>query len=270
MSGSGSPEAWPAGTSPFKGCKVCRTPAPYFGVVDFNKSCEEARGLKLPLSGQAVYYRRCPSCGFVFTDAFDTWSRSEFQERIYNAAYAQVDPDYSKVRPGKNAQLIARLFGTHREAISVLDYGGGNGYLAECLRRVGFSTCDTYDLFTPGLDMPPVRKYNLVTCFETLEHVPDPAACVRAIAASLDDEGLAMFSTLVQPNDFEKHGLSWWYVGPRNGHISIYSVRSLRMLWGAEGCVFASSNQDLHFAFRKLPGFASEAIKINQSPPQSP
>ena len=60
-----------AATSP---CKICGGAAALYGVVDFHKSCVEVQGARLPLSGVPIYYRRCASCEFLFTDAFDGWS----------------------------------------------------------------------------------------------------------------------------------------------------------------------------------------------------
>ena len=85
-------------------CKICGGQAGLFGVVDFAKSCEEARGKRLPLSGTPVYYRRCRTCSFLFTDAFDNWSEADFKASIYNADYIEVDPDYREVRPNNNAK----------------------------------------------------------------------------------------------------------------------------------------------------------------------
>ncbi|HEX3710855.1 MAG TPA: class I SAM-dependent methyltransferase [Pseudolabrys sp.] len=232
-------------------CKVCRSPAPLFGAADFNKSCEERRGVRLPHYGFAVYYRRCPSCGFLFTDCFDRWSHAEFRQHIYNSAYVQVDPDYKEKRPLEAATLIAGLFEARKTTLSVLDYGGGSGLFAERLRMSGFSDCNTYDPFTPGFDKPPDKTYGLITCFETLEHTPDPTACVQAIGESLRPDGLVVFSTLVQPPEFEKLGINWWYVAPRNGHISIHSAKSLALLWEAQGFALTSVSGDVHIARRK-------------------
>jgi len=83
-------------------CKICGGAAPLYGVVDFNKSCEEANGLKLSLAGVPVYYRRCANCHFVFTDAFDDWGADQFKTHIYNDDYRMVDPDYKTTRPRGN------------------------------------------------------------------------------------------------------------------------------------------------------------------------
>src|SRR5580698_7926076 len=75
-------------------CKICSAPSPLYGVVDFNKSCIEQQGRKLPLSGHPIYFRRCQQCGFTFTTAFDGWDLDAFCRNIYNDEYVVVDPDY--------------------------------------------------------------------------------------------------------------------------------------------------------------------------------
>ena len=108
-------------SSMVKACKVCGCPSPLFGVVDFNKSCIEAQGRRLSLSGIPIYYRRCPTCRFVFTDAFDTWSEQAFLKHIYNENYVVVDPDFVEVRPSLNAQAIGLAFAASRSEIRILD-----------------------------------------------------------------------------------------------------------------------------------------------------
>src|ERR1700753_889039 len=88
-------------------CKICGGPSPLFGVVDFHKSCIEAQGHRLLLSGRPISYRRCTACGFAFTEEFDDWSAEAFLAHIYNSSYVQVDPDYAAARPLRNAQAVA-------------------------------------------------------------------------------------------------------------------------------------------------------------------
>jgi len=243
-------------------CKICRKPAPLIGVVDFNKNCEEHRGLNLPLSGYAIYYRRCVSCDFLFTDYFDDWDNNEFRSHIYNAEYVNVDPDFVSARPLGNARFLIDLFGRQASSLSVLDFGGGNGQLGASLRTAGFMVADTYDPFMPPHDQLPTRRYNIITCFETLEHSRDPTGSAAEIAGYLEDDGLIIMSTLVQPTEFSKVGLSWWYVGPRNGHISLQSYKSLAHLWASMGFSIVSRNANIHIAFRKIPPFAKNVIIV--------
>lgn len=242
-------------------CKICGQPAALCGVVDFNRPCQIDGGAKLPLVGVPVYYRRCGGCGFLFTDAFDDWGHAEFRQHIYNDDYAAVDPDYREARPRANASLVQKLFDSAKADIRVLDYGGGNDVLCAALRSAGFAAAVTYDPFVPEHAHAPEGTFNLVTCFETLEHMPDPLAGMRDIVARLAEPGLVLFSTLRQPADFEKLGVNWWYVGPRNGHISMFSGSALAKAWGQHGCKVLSFNDVLHVAFRTLPEFARRLLK---------
>jgi len=242
-------------------CKICGAAAPLYGVVDFHKSCTTAGSTRLPLSGIPVYYRRCSACSFLFTDAFDDWGHGEFKTHIYNDGYTEIDPDYMDFRPRVNADTVERLFRAHRAQIRLLDYGGGNDILCSVLRSAGFPAAVTYDPFTADHARRPEGTFDLVTCFETIEHVPDPMSGIAAMLANLAEPGLIMFSTMLLPKDFDKLGLNWWYVGPRNGHVSISSHNALMLAWGRHGYRTASFNDNLHFAFRTLPNFASHLIK---------
>lgn len=234
-------------------CKICDGPANLFGVVDMNRPCQIAHVPNAPLSGVPIYYRRCADCGFLFTDAFDDWSIEQFRTHIYNDGYEAVDPDYRIKRPTDNAAAIARFWGPHKAGMRVLDYGGGNDVLCAGLRAQGFGEAVTYDPMVPEHAARPEGKFDLVTCFETLEHVPDPLATIGAIAACLAEPGGVFYSTLTQPDDFDTQGMGWWYVGPRNGHISIYTKHALALAWNKFGFKTAPLNSGTHLAFKTLP-----------------
>jgi SAM-dependent methyltransferase len=211
-------------------CKICGGPAPLFGVVDFHQSCEQVRGVQFRLSGLPIYYRRCGNCNFLFTDAFDDWTVEQFKTHIYNEEYKLVDPDYSDFRPRENARAVVLLWGPLRIATAV-----------------------TYDPMVSQYAERPGGKFDLVTSFETLEHLPDPLAGIRSIVELAADPGLVLFSTLLQPADFDRQRLSWWYVGPRNGHVSLFSRQALKIAWERYGYRVASLGDNVHFAFRNLP-----------------
>src|ERR1700722_3401805 len=185
-------------------CKICAGPSPLFGVVDFQKSCIEAQGKRLALSGCPVYYRRCQNCGFVFTPAFDERDFAAFRKYIYNDGYIVVDPDYAALRPAGHAKLIAGSFPDARSSIRILDYGGGEGLLASRLRDEGFSAT-TFDPFS-SFDNLPGEKFDLITSFEVMEHVPSPQQTVATMVKLLEPQGVILFSTLVQPAGFEQIG----------------------------------------------------------------
>lgn len=235
-------------------CKICKKPSPLFGVIDFHKSCVEAKGKRLSLSGYPVYYRRCTGCGFLFTTAFDQWTHADFSTYIYNADYLLVDPDFVAVRPLTNAALIASTFRLSQHSIRILDYGGGMGLVAEQLRSQGFSAT-TYDPFT-SFNALPSEPFDLISCFEVLEHVPFPAETVATMVSLLKRSGAILFSTLLQPTDIESIGLNWWYAGPRNGHLSLYTKQSLASLFAPHGLHVGSFSDVLHIAYAEVPPFA--------------
>jgi len=109
---------------------------------------------------------------------------------------------------------IARLSGK-----SVLDVGCGGGILAEAMARRG-ARVKGIDLSEKALKVAQLHllesklpvdyehvsvealaarepaRYDVVTCMELLEHVPDPASMVSACAAAVRPGGIAFFSTI--------------------------------------------------------------------------
>jgi hypothetical protein len=63
----------------------------------------------------------------------------------------------------------------------VLDNGGRNDVFCTALRANGFPVAVTHDPMVPEYARRPDGKFDLVTCFETLEHLPDPTAGVSQI-----------------------------------------------------------------------------------------
>lgn len=236
-------------------CKVCGSPSLLYGVVDFHKSCIEAQGKRLAVSGRPIYYRRCQRCGFVFTTAFDAWDFDAFRKHIYNDDYVIVDPDYVEVRPAGNASVIASSFPDAKGSMTVLDYGGGAGLLAARLREQGFSA-KTYDPFSEFNELPSER-FDLITSFEVMEHVPSPVKTVAEMVGLMKKPGAILFSTLVQPANIDQIGLNWWYASPRNGHISLYSIASLALLFQPHGMKVGSFSENLHIAYGEIPPFAA-------------
>lgn len=236
-------------------CKICQSPSQLFGVVDFNKSCLEQRGERLPLTGFAVYYHRCSECGFLFTVAFDEWPADAFRQLIYNDQYVVVDPDFVERRPTENAKTVGETLRDFRSTVRLLDYGGGTGLFAQRMREDGFRAT-TYDPFGTFAQMPK-ESFNFITCFEVMEHVPLPEETVATMAAMLEPEGIILFTTLLQPPEIDQKRLQWWYAGPRNGHISLYSAASLVRLFRRHGLRVGSLHDGAHVAYRELPEFGT-------------
>ncbi|MDH3584359.1 MAG: class I SAM-dependent methyltransferase, partial [Phycisphaerae bacterium] len=124
---------------------------------------------------------------------------------------------------------------------------------------------DLYDPFQDEHSARPSGTFNLILCFEVLEHVPDPTGTLQDICSFLDDDsGLILFSTVLTPADIDRVKVGWWYIAPRNGHVSIYSRKSLGTVLRKCGLHLASASQGLHFAFRQVPEFAKHILKAKK------
>jgi hypothetical protein len=241
----------------FTACKCCGTPSPLFGVVDFNKNCEAIRGRDpLELSGVPVYYHRCPKCQLIFTIAFDKFTPEDFQKYIYDEEYALIDPDFAEARPRSYAQFLNHLFSRTRE-VPIVEYGGGNGNLSQLLRDYGYRNVHTYDPAVPKFAKKPECHYDCVLCLEVLEHNPDPKSVMADVHSLMAEEGLIIFSTLLQPDDIEQQGIRWWYLAPRNGHCCMFTRQSLQEIIHPYGLQLQSFNEGLHVLYRDVPDFAS-------------
>jgi 2-polyprenyl-6-hydroxyphenyl methylase/3-demethylubiquinone-9 3-methyltransferase len=239
-------------------CKCCGASAVPYGVVDFNKNCELFRRNALGISCVPIYYHRCRECRFIFTTALDHFTEDDFRRYVYNDEYPLIDPDYAEERPTKHAALLLRLFAGARPE-RILDYGGGNGLLADLLRAGGFSDVETYDPFVPRFSARPADRFDCIVCFEVFEHSTVPDRTLADIAGFLTDSGFIILSTLLQPDDIDKYGLNWWYAAPRNAHVSLYSSASLQTVVRRLGFEVASLSQSYHVLYRQVPDFMNRS-----------
>jgi hypothetical protein len=237
-------------------CKVCNTDSPLLGVVDFSRSCEDVTHKAAPLTGIPIYYHRCPSCGFIFTTAFDNFTSADFAYWIYNDRYVEADHDYFDFRPRYNAQVLTQMFGARKD-VPILDYGGGTGKLAETLRAGGFSRVDVYDPFVDQFSVRPQERYPLVVAFEVVEHSTRPREVFADMVSLTAPGGLTIVSTRLQPWDIDRLGVQWWYASPRNGHVSLHSQKSLQILATEHGLrVRSDPSRTWHMLGGEIPDFA--------------
>jgi SAM-dependent methyltransferase len=223
------------------------------GCVDAGRSCEVNRGAYMQLSGNPVYYHRCQSCGFIFTDAFDDWSLHDFRREIYNADYAAADPDHAD---GSRARLNAALtenalaqLGAHR-VLNFGGHGGSDGRLTAELIARG-RDAHSWDPASDAARNPGIATgtFDLVTAFGVFEHTPTPVATAAEALSFVRPGGQLLFSTLLL-DDVGRQATDHWYIAPRNGHISLHTSASLKALFARLNWGVRSFNSNLHVAER--------------------
>ena len=203
-----------------------------FDTVDFNKFCDVEHFDHFGWAGQPVVYLRCQICSFIHTSFFDDWTTADFQRFVYNNDYVKVDGEYESVRP----ELVAKSFRLRLdgcEEARILDYGSGAGVFVDRLRADGFAHVDGYDPFSHPT--PPDGLYDIITCFEVIEHAPDPRVTLADMRRYLAPGGCIILSQTLQPPNILSLRGNWWYVAPRNGHISMFTEEALLRLGRLEG-----------------------------------
>lgn len=204
-------------------CKVCGHKAIHYVNLDIMLG-----GNNNPFTnaGVMVEYVRCTYCGFIFCPELCSWTKQQFLDNIYNDGYVRVDPDYISARSGMIAHWYKGAYPDKSK--TMLDYGAGNCGFAKNLNSVGYN-CESWDTMwgTPA----PNKQYDIVTCFEVFEHVPDPIETLKEIMQFVAPGGKLVFSTLMNNGMIvNRPETGFWYMVPRNGHICMHSYESLNYL----------------------------------------
>lgn len=225
-------------------CKLCNGKAARIGAVDFNRTNLDPS--PFPHAGIDVGYCQCRKCGFAWAPMLDAWSDADFRRYIYNPAIQLIEtPENAAQRSDNIISLLKRWF-PGRDRLRFLDYGCGPGELTEKLRAEGFDAVG-YDRFYSGFEQRPQTTFDVVTCFEVMEHISRPAREVKDLLSFLAPHGVVVMGTFLTPIPMR---LDWWYVSPRSGHISFYTVAALKELYGKCGCHVASDGNLIHLAYR--------------------
>jgi 2-polyprenyl-6-hydroxyphenyl methylase/3-demethylubiquinone-9 3-methyltransferase len=221
-------------------CKICGRPAMFRDVTDFQK-CVGVYAFGP--SGITLTWHACDSCGFLFTPFFDDWSAADFARYIYNDDYPLVDPHYTGERPRAVARVMAGLLSGH-ESARILDYGGGLGMMAEAMGELGFRHVVSYDPFS--IPARPLGRFDIIICNEVIEHTVSPLATIEEIRSMLAEDGCIVLGEVLQPPDIGDLGASWWYIAPRNGHVSTFSAQTFATIAAGCGMIFHRGAGSLH------------------------
>ena len=242
--------------APTADCKCCGAESPLFGVVDFHKNCRFRVPGVLPLSGsRRSTTTGAPPAGFCSRRRLTTGRRKSSAGTSTTTSTSRWTPTFWGRGLTATPRRSGRCSAARRRPGCWTTAAGRACWRSACGRRA-FPTSQTYDPFVPEHARRPQGCFDCIVSFEVMEHSPRPRETLAEMDSLLAEDGLILFSTLVQGADFEKEGMDWWYVGPRNGHVSLFSRPSLRHIAEPMGFQFGSFSDGLHVLFRQVPDFA--------------
>jgi glycosyltransferase involved in cell wall biosynthesis len=149
------------------------------------------------------------------------------------------------------ADLLARL--AVSESDICVDFGGGNGLFSRMMRDKGFNFF-CFDRYVDPFYVPHhaagdhgIKHATVVTCFEVLEHLPEPAKDLMEIFSYQPDLLIATTST------YQGQGAEWPYLSVENGqHVFFYSAPALGQIAEAYGYHLITTGS-LHLFCRRQP-----------------
>ena len=223
-------------------CPVCENIVRPYAYYDSNKSCNNG----LPPSGHNVLYVKCTQCKFVCCPEMYSWDVEKFKHKIYNDDYIKVDPEYTGERSKRMAEWFATKYA--KRDSNILDYGAGNGSFALSLHDMGYNHLVSWD---PMWGVEPsmfwAGRFDVITAFEVFEHTPTPLATLKQMKEWLSPGGIIIISTLVN----DTHPADFWYIAPRNGHISCHSKSSLESLFSRAGMSVYHQCESIHIGLQR-------------------
>jgi len=214
-------------------CKICDGPAPHV----FDLPARKATGGDLVPAdddGRLAHFYECERCRFLFSDVKDV--DDGFYEHGYTGTMYSPEPG-SEIQYMRLIHMATQLL--DRKPLwscRILDYGCGVGHFVKTARQYLGMSVYGYDLAQNGgneaddhiFSSLPDMRFDIIVAREVVEHFVNPRDSFATMKRLLNPGGVIAFQTnLYEPG---VHDRTWGYIGPLNGHISLYSKGALRAL----------------------------------------
>lgn len=258
-------------------------------------ACGGARSREVFTSYDSHRFDECDACGCWFTPKHVDWSTFEaFFERCpegaalarsmmaYRDQAATREADMQRI--GRYLDDLLPVLGREGRPLRYLDAGCGVGHSLRAGRARGLEVqgveVDTNAMALARADGLPVAgagdpvpagPYQLLSFWETLEHIADPLAALNAYLPYLDDRGLVAI-TIPNLNALETRALrescSWVHGGYNTpGHVNLFHPRSMSALLSRAGLTlldaqgeFSGNPENLFACLLGLSGGAFDVL----------
>lgn len=217
-------------------CNICGNITESLGFVPFDKNA-----VNLPIvDNTSIEYVRCTKCYSISCPTMLQWTPEDLNTKIYNEDYLKYDPEYGGTRAYNNSTFLLELFKFKKKQFSHLDYGSGQGDLSTYLLSRGWDST-SYDPYSNNIKS--TNTFDFITAFEVFEHSLNIDSTIKEIKALLNRDGVILFTTLFA----DKYTtIDWWYILPRNGHISIVSESGMKILAKQNNLFIHSISESIH------------------------
>ena len=244
---------------------------------DLGIRCTACRNSKstIILRKESLSLQKCLECGTIFLGEYSDVYVQELYD--YYDKYANLGKEdvFDPITTSRCQELLSWFsrFGTGREVLDVgcglgqfVEVANRSGWIAEGLERskgaVNFARRQGLAVreldFLSGEIEP--NSFDLVTLFEVIEHVPNPAEFLHRAGEVVRPGGLVYLTT---PNfaslDRFLLGKDWKIIHPE--HLTYFTPRTLRDLVRKTGCF-----ETLHFETRNLSMAALQVLSCGLYP----
>jgi hypothetical protein len=187
-------------------------------------------------------YRLCEQCRFLYVES------PQWLEEAYKIPINVSDTGIMARSLGLSRIMSVLLYFLFNKKGKFLDYAGGYGILTRLMRDIGFDFY-WYDPYSPNLMargfelVNDMSNFELLTCFEVLEHLVNPLEEMEKMFHFSDS---ILLTTLLLPANIPEPK-DWAYYGLNHGqHISFYSFSTMQFIAKKLGCNLYSNRKDIH------------------------
>ena len=209
-----------------------------------------------------VQYFQCTTCDFIQTET-PFWLDEAYKNSLNIEDTGIIKRNLLMAK--RTSVIISFLFDRKSQ---YLDYGGGTGLFVRLMRDYGYDFYwnDPYteNIFSRGFegDISSTQQYRAVTTFECFEHFIDPRTEINKM---LSLAPAIIFSTEIFTGNAPLPENWPYYYFSHGQHISLYSLKSLRILADVYNLQLLTNNKSFHVLTpRKHSGlFYQTLLKIS-------